>query len=131
MQAVCQRPIRRVGGRLPWVLEVTQTGAPARFPQVRMRRLRAREGIRRMVRETRLSPDRLILPLFAIEGRDASVPIPALPGHARLSPDLAARTAARAHAAGVPAVLVPGAEPNVQYELVELASEFMSRLGIR
>src|SRR5215207_1096019 len=78
------------------------------FPQVRMRRLRAGEGIRRMVRETRLSPDRLVLPLFAIEGRDASVPIPSLPGHSRLSPDLAARAAARAHDAGVPAVLVFG-----------------------
>jgi porphobilinogen synthase len=89
-------------------LEVTETAARARFPQVRMRRLRAGETVRRMVRETRLSPDRLILPLFAIEGRDASVPIPALPGHARLSPDLAARAAARAHAAGVPAVLVFG-----------------------
>jgi porphobilinogen synthase len=60
------------------------------------------------VRETRPSADRLVLPLFAIEGRDASVPIPSLPGHARLSPDLAARAAARAYAAGVPAVLVFG-----------------------
>jgi porphobilinogen synthase len=90
------------------VFEVTETTARARFPQVRMRRLRAGETVRRMVRETRLSPDRLILPLFAIEGRDARVPIDALPGHARLSPDLAARAAARAHAAGVPAVLVFG-----------------------
>ena len=90
------------------MFEVTETAARARFPQVRMRRLRAGETVRRMVRETRLSPDRLILPLFAIEGRDASVPIPALPGHARLSPDLAARTAARAFSAGVPAVLVFG-----------------------
>ncbi|HSI29756.1 MAG TPA: hypothetical protein VK951_00385, partial [Miltoncostaeaceae bacterium] len=78
------------------------------FPQVRMRRLRAGEGIRRMVRETRLSADRLVLPLFAIEGRDASVPIPSLPGHSRLSPDLAARAAVRANDAGVPAVLVFG-----------------------
>jgi porphobilinogen synthase len=87
--------------------------ATAVFPQVRMRRLRAAEGIRRMVRETRLSPDRLVLPLFAIEGRDASVPIPSLPGHSRLSPDLAAREAARAHDAGVPAVLVFGVTDRV------------------
>ena len=73
-----------------------------------MRRLRTGEGIRRMVRETRLSPDRMVLPLFAIEGRDARVPIPSLPGHARLSPDLAAATAARAFALGVPAVLLFG-----------------------
>jgi porphobilinogen synthase len=90
------------------VLEERETTAAARFPQVRMRRLRAGEAIRRMVRETRLSPDRMVLPLFAIEGRDARVPIPSLPGHARLSPDLAASTAARAFAAGVPAVLLFG-----------------------
>ena len=50
--------------------------AAAGFPRVRMRRLRRGESIRRMVRETRLTPGRLVLPLFAIEGRDASVPIP-------------------------------------------------------
>jgi porphobilinogen synthase len=78
------------------------------FPAVRMRRLRRGEAMRRMVRETRLSPDRLVLPLFAIEGRDASVPIPSLPGHSRVSPDLAAKAAVRAYDAGVPAVLVFG-----------------------
>lgn len=80
----------------------------ARFPQVRMRRLRAGAAMRRMMRETRLSPDRLILPLFAISGRDAEVPIPALPGRSRVSPDLAASAARRAFGAGVPAVLVFG-----------------------
>ena len=76
------------------MLEERETTAAARFPQVRMRRLRAGEAMRRMVRETRLSPDRMVLPLFAIEGRDARVPIESLPGHARLSPDLVAATAA-------------------------------------
>jgi porphobilinogen synthase len=90
------------------VLEERETTAAARFPQVRMRRLRAGEVMRRMVRETRLSPDRMVLPLFAIEGRDARVPIDSLPGHARLSPDLVAATAARAFAAGVSAVLLFG-----------------------
>jgi porphobilinogen synthase len=79
-----------------------------RFPQVRPRRLRSRETLRRMVRETRLAPDQLILPLFAVPGVDADQPIAALPGHSRQSPDLLARTAARAFAAGVPAVLLFG-----------------------
>jgi porphobilinogen synthase len=61
-----------------------------------------------MVRETRLSADQLVLPLFTIEGRDARVPIPSLPGHSRLSPDLAAATARRAFDAGVPSVLLFG-----------------------
>jgi porphobilinogen synthase len=90
------------------VIEGIQTARHAGFPQVRMRRLRAGERMRRMMRETRLSPDRLVLPMFAIGGRDARVPIPALPGHARLSPDLAARAAVRAFGAGVPAVLIFG-----------------------
>ena len=90
------------------MIEGTDTVAGARFPQVRMRRLRAGETLRRMVRETRLSPDQLILPAFAIAGREASVPIPALPGHARMSPDVVAATARRAFAAGVPAMLLFG-----------------------
>jgi porphobilinogen synthase len=80
----------------------------ARFPQVRPRRLRASETIRRMVRETRLSPDRLVLPLFVVEGTEVRQPIAALPGHSRLSPDLAADAARRAFDAGVPAVLLFG-----------------------
>ena len=95
-------------GRLRRVIEGAHTAAEARFPQVRMRRLRSGATIRRMVRETRLSPDRLVLPLFAIAGRDASVPIDSLPGHARLSPDLLAATARRAFDAGVPSVLLFG-----------------------
>lgn len=89
-------------------MEGTQTAVGATFPRVRMRRLRAGANIRRMVRETRLSPDRLVLPMFAISGRDARVPIEALPGQARQSPDLLAATARRAHHAGVPAVLLFG-----------------------
>ncbi len=73
-----------------------------------MRRLRAGEGIRRMVRETRLSPDRLILPAFTVAGRGVREPIDALPGVARLSPDLLADTARRAYALGVPAMLLFG-----------------------
>jgi porphobilinogen synthase len=90
------------------VIERTETAAGPAFPQVRMRRLRAGATMRRMVRRARLSPDQLVLPLFAIDGRDARVPIDALPGQARLSPDLVAATAARAYAAGVPAVLLFG-----------------------
>jgi porphobilinogen synthase len=81
---------------------------PGRYPQVRPRRLRASAALRRMVRETRLAPDQLVLPLFAVTGSAVSEAIGALPGHARQSPDLLARTASRAAAAGVPAVLLFG-----------------------
>lgn len=78
------------------------------FPQVRMRRLREPAGVRRMVRETRLSPAQLIVPVFAVAGRGVEVPIDSLPGQARQSPDVLARRARRAHELGIPAMLVFG-----------------------
>ena len=61
-----------------------------------------------MVRETRLSPDQLVLPLFAVTGSGVQQPIDALPGQSRQSPDLLARRARAAFDAGVPAVLLFG-----------------------
>ncbi|MEQ8833703.1 MAG: porphobilinogen synthase [Miltoncostaeaceae bacterium] len=78
------------------------------FPQVRMRRLREPAGVRRMVRETRLSAAQLIMPVFALPGEGADVPIESLPGQARQSPDVLARTARRAFDLGIPAMLVFG-----------------------
>jgi porphobilinogen synthase len=75
---------------------------------VRPRRTRATATLRRMVRETRLTPDALILPLFAVDGTGMEQPIASLPGHARLSVDLLAARARRAYDAGVPAVLLFG-----------------------
>jgi len=80
----------------------------AGHPTARPRRLRRGATLRRMVRETRLSPDQLILPLFAVPGAGVEVPIPSLAGQARLSPDRVAARASRAYAAGVPAVLLFG-----------------------
>ncbi|HMM48383.1 MAG TPA: porphobilinogen synthase [Miltoncostaeaceae bacterium] len=82
--------------------------SPGVFPTVRMRRLRQSAGIRSMVRETHLSPDRLILPLFARAGRNVEEPIDSLPGQSRQSPDLLVRRARAAHLLGIPAVLVFG-----------------------
>lgn len=87
---------------------MTTSSQTAGFPAVRPRRTRATATLRRMVRETRLSPDRLILPLFAVDGEGVEEPIASLPGHARLSADLLVRRAARAYRAGVPAVLLFG-----------------------
>jgi porphobilinogen synthase len=78
------------------------------FPQDRLRRLRATEGLRRMVRETRLSPDNLIAPFFVVEGRDARQPIGSMPGQWRLSVDHLIKDAGEVHALGVPAILLFG-----------------------
>ncbi len=78
------------------------------FPQDRLRRFRATEGFRRMVRETRLSPDNLIAPFFVVEGRDKRQPIGSMPGQWRLSVDHLIKDAGEIHALGVPAILLFG-----------------------
>ena len=61
-----------------------------------------------MVRETRLSPDNLIHPLFVCPGRDVARPVASMPGVSQLSPDKAAAEARAIHEAGVPAVILFG-----------------------
>ena len=53
----------------------------------RLRRLRRSETLRAMVRETRLSPDMLILPLFVCEGEGLRREVPSMPGVCNLSVD--------------------------------------------
>ncbi|RJQ74629.1 MAG: porphobilinogen synthase [Desulfobacteraceae bacterium] len=78
------------------------------FPDYRPRRMRRNETIRRMVRETRLHVDDLILPLFAIEGKDIKNAIPSMPGHFQLSIDQLIKAAEQAHALGIPAIILFG-----------------------
>ena len=89
-------------------MDPTIADSQAGFPIVRPRRLRRTATLRRMVRETRISADQLILPMFAIGGAGREEPIVSMPGHARMSPDVLAVRAARAYEAGVPAVLLFG-----------------------
>lgn len=78
------------------------------FPSYRPRRLRGSEMLRRMVRETRLHPDQLVLPLFVRPGRKVRNAVPSMPGVFQLSIDEAVREAAKAQKAGVPAVILFG-----------------------
>jgi porphobilinogen synthase len=61
-----------------------------------------------MIRETKLSVDDFILPLFAINGNDVQNPIPSMPGHFQLSVDNLLKTAASAVDLGIPAVMLFG-----------------------
>ena len=74
----------------------------------RPRRLRRTEAIRRLVRETLLTPDCLIYPLFVCEGRGVRRQVESMPGVFQLSVDEAVREAAAAKADGVPGVLLFG-----------------------
>ncbi|WP_304173770.1 porphobilinogen synthase [Limnochorda pilosa] len=84
------------------------TGWPGGFPQRRMRRLRRTETIRRMVRETWVRPDHLILPLFVRPGRGIQEPVPSMPGVFRWSVDRVVEPAREAWELGVPAVILFG-----------------------
>ena len=55
------------------------------FSLVRMRRLRRTDALRRMVRETHVSPDNLIQPFFVVPGKDVRKPVVSMPGVAQLS----------------------------------------------
>jgi porphobilinogen synthase len=78
------------------------------FPDYRPRRLRSSAALRNLVRETRLGVEQLVLPLFVRAGRRLRQPVNSMPGVFQFSPDELLREAARAHALGVPAVLLFG-----------------------
>jgi porphobilinogen synthase len=78
------------------------------FPEYRARRMRQSDAFRRMVRETELSANDLILPLFAVEGQNVQNPIPSMPGHAQMSVDLLVDKVREAADEGVPAVILFG-----------------------
>jgi len=85
------------------------------YPRRRMRRARHDDFSRRMVREYRLSPDDFIFPVFVIEGRNLSHPIPSMPGVSRLSLDRLIPVAERCLKLGVPALaLFPAIEPTLK-----------------
>jgi porphobilinogen synthase len=76
------------------------------FPQVRPRRTRQSEVWRRMVRETHLTPDAFIYPLFVVPGRAVRHAVQSMPGVCQFSVDELVKEARAAAAAGVPAVLL-------------------------
>lgn len=78
------------------------------FPDYRPRRLRQNENFRRMIRETRLSVDDLILPMFSVEGKGVRNPIDSMPGHYQLSVDNVVKEAKIARDLGIPAVMLFG-----------------------
>ncbi|MDQ3850745.1 MAG: porphobilinogen synthase [Actinomycetota bacterium] len=78
------------------------------FPATRLRRLRATPVLRDLVRETRLTPADLVLPLFVESGLSGRSPVSAMPGVDRLSISAAVQEAGAAHALGLPAVLLFG-----------------------
>jgi porphobilinogen synthase len=93
-------------------LAVASTAYLRRFPQTRMRRMRRDDFSRRLMRETVLTPNDLIYPIFVVEGKGQRQPIASMPGIERLSVDLLAQEAMMIAALGIPAVaLFPVTDP--------------------
>ena len=78
------------------------------FPTVRLRRLRYEPAIRRLVQETTLSPERLILPLFVRSGQNIRHPISAMPGNFQLSIDELVKEAEEARSLGLGGIILFG-----------------------
>ena len=74
------------------------------FPTTRMRRMRRDEFSRRLMRETRLTTDDLIYPMFIVEGEAQRQPIPSMPGIERLSIDELLKEAKELVALNIPAI---------------------------
>ena len=88
---------------------MTRTHTPTALTMTRrLRRLRRTETMRALVRETRLSPDMFMLPLFVCEGEGVRREVPSMPGVFNLSVDEAVREVAAASAEGVRGVLLFG-----------------------
>ena len=78
------------------------------FPMQRMRRMRETEPLRRMVRETTLSPSDFIYPVFVTEGQGRREPISSMPGQFRVSIDLLIKEALEVKSLGIPAMILFG-----------------------
>ena len=78
------------------------------FPNVRLRRMRGTSALRGMVRETSLSPEHFVYPLFVTHGRNVRTPIDPMPGQFQFSLDNLLIEVAETQELGVPAVLLFG-----------------------
>ncbi len=105
--------------------DANSPGTPS-FPTTRLRRLRYSPGVRRLVRQTVLSPSDLILPLFVRPGKNVREEISSMPGNYQLSPDQLAEEAKQAADLGLGGVILFG----IPAEKDAVGSDAMSENGI-
>lgn len=96
------------------------------FPEYRPRRLRKNENFRRLIRETRLSIDNLIYPLFVVSGKEVKKPVSSMPGVFQLSADYIVQEAKSISKLGIPAILLFG----IPKQKDELATGAFAKNGI-
>ena len=90
---------------------------PGRFPPTRLRRLRADDFSRRLVRESRVTVDDLIEPVFVIEGKNKAEPVASMPGVTRVTLDLLLKQAEAWMKLGLPAVALFPVTPKEKKSL--------------
>ena len=78
------------------------------FPVTRMRRLRRTDAIRNLVRETRLTPDNFVYPMFVCPGEGIRKEVRSMPGVFNLSVDEAVKESREVKSLGIPAVILFG-----------------------
>jgi len=96
------------------------------FPEYRPRRMRKNENFRRMIRETTLSVDDFMYPLFVVSGKGIKKPIASMPGNYQMSIDQLVKEVKTAKEAGIPAVLLFGIPDRKD----EVASGAFARDGL-
>ncbi len=96
------------------------------YPDYRPRRMRKSENLRRMVRETKLSVDDFVYPLFAVTGKGVKKPIGSMPGNYQMSVDHLVKEVKAVKDMGIPAVLLFGIPDKKD----ELASGAFAKDGI-
>lgn len=96
---------------------MTSTGS---FPSIRMRRMRRDDFSRRLMRESVLTPDDFIYPVFVLDGNNRVEPVASMPGVERQSLDRLLKTAERAQKLGVPALAL---FPVIDTSLKSLGAE--------
>ncbi len=96
------------------------------FPDYRPRRLRKNDNFRRMIRETALSVNDMVYPLFVVEGKGIKKPISSMPGNFQMSVDYLVKEAQKTKELGIPALLLFG----IPEKKDEVASGAYSKNGI-
>ena len=92
------------------------------FPTTRLRRMRSSGALRDLMRETTLTVNDLIWPVFVMDGEDAETPVDSMPGVMRMTVDRVAKAAEMATELGIPAIcLFPYTDPSLKTETCEEA----------
>jgi porphobilinogen synthase len=101
--------IHAIAGTAPAKIRLSvESGVSMAFPVTRLRRLRRTDQLRNLVRETRLTPDAFVYPMFVCPGEGIRKEVRSMPGVFNLSVDEAVKEAQEVYSLGVPAVILFG-----------------------